>query len=278
MIFVFIVGAPFSGSTALGNLLNNLRPGLYAGEVNRFPQFAKFFPGPPPPRGCELCSAEGRECSEWGLAAIEPLTNLSGAELLATLGARAGQGVIVDGSKDANFLALVGDSLSGEDVRALIVHRDPLRSMASFMVAERRRYQRDCPPWMAAEFWRNSHANALRVVNRLGLPNMVFDSALLRPGAQGELNPAVRRVFRFCGLDHLWGEATALTPEQRFAPTHQFGGNPGVQKGQSRSESSVKILQNLGTEMADAISFTPGAVDLGNYLGWVMRDIMRARK
>jgi len=278
MIFVFIVGGPFSGSTALGNLLNNLRPGLYAGELNRMPQFAKLFPGPPPPRGCELCSAEGLDCPQWSPEALEPLTQLSAVELLATLGARAGQGVIVDGSKDANFLALVGDMLSREDVRALIVHRDPLRSMASYMVAERRRYQRDCPPWMAAEFWRNSHANTLRVVNRLGIPNMVFDSALLRPGTQGELNPAVRRVFRFCGLENLWDEAVALAPEQRFAPTHQFGGNPGVQKGQSRSEASMKILQNHGSAMADAISFTPGAVDLGNYLGWGMRDIMRARK
>lgn len=278
MRFVFIVGAPFSGSTALGNLLNNLRPGLYAGELNRLPQFAELFPGPPVTSGCETCAKEGHECPEWGPAAVETLTRLSAPVLLAAVAARAGHGVLVEGSKDPNFLGLAGDALGDQDVRALIVHRDPLRCMASYMEAERTGFQRPGLPWQAAEFWRDSHANALRVINRLGVPNMVFDSALLRPGAQGELNPAVRRVFNFCGLDHLWDEAIAMAPEQRFAPTHQYGGNPGVQEGRSQSPAPVAILAKEGRAMADALAFTPGAVDLGHYLGWTMLDILRVRK
>jgi hypothetical protein len=278
MQYVFIVGAPFSGSTALGNLLNNLRPGLYAGELNRFPQFAEFYPGPPVTSGCEACAAAGRECPEWGTAAVAPLASLSAPALLATVAARAGHGVLVEGSKDPNFLATVGDALGDQDVRALIVHRDPLRCMASYMEAERREFNRRCEPWMAAEFWRNSHVNTLRVINRLGIPSMVFDSALLRPGVQGALNPAVRRVFHFCGLDHLWDEAVAMPAEQRFAPTHQFGGNQGVQAGRSQGPASAAILANEGRAMADALAFTPGAVDLGHYLGWTMLDILRARK
>ena len=275
MRFMFIAGAPFSGSTALGNLLNNLRPGLYAGELNRRPQFAVQFPGPPVTSGCETCANEGPECPEWGPAAVAPLANLSAPEVLAVVAGRAGHGVLVEGSKDPNFLAMVGDALGGQDVRALIVHRDPLRCMASYMEAERNMFNRRCEPWMAAEFWRDTHANTLRVINRLGIPSMVFDSALLRPGSRGELNPAVRRVFDFCGLEHLWDEAVVMPAEQRFAPTHQYGGNLGVQKGRSENRASAEILATEGRAMADALAFTPGAVDLGHYFGWMMLDILR---
>lgn len=277
MRFVFVVGAPFSGSTALGNLLNNLRPGLYAGELNRLPQFAELFPGPPVTSGCECCANEGRDCPQWGPATVAELTKLHAPALLMAVAQRAGHGVLVEGSKDPNFLAMAGGALVEHDVRALIVHRDPLRCMASYMAAERVGFHRPGLPWMAAEFWRDSHANTLRVVNRLGIPNMVFDSALLRPGPQGELNPAVRRAFDFCGLDELWAEADVMPAEERLRPTHQYAGNSGVQMGKSQSPGPVKILEDEGQAMAQALAFTPGAVDLGHYLGWVMLDILRAR-
>jgi hypothetical protein len=275
MRFVFIVGAPFSGSTALGNLLNNLRPGLYPGELNRLPQFAELFPGPPSTPGCESCANLGVECPQWGPEALGPLSTLSSVALLEAVAARAGHGVLVEGSKDPNFLAMVGDALHRHDLRALIVHRDPLRSMASFIEAEATVHGRRCEPWRAAEFWRDTHANTLRVVNRLGIPSMVFDSAQLRPSPNGELNPAVRKVFVFCGLEGLWDEAEALTAERRFAPTHQFGGNLGVQQGSSENRRSAKIMSDDGRALADALAFTPGAVDLGHYLGWAMLDVLR---
>lgn len=274
---VFALGVPFCGSTALGNMLNALRPGIYPGELERTPQNLPFYNGPARLVRCHICVKSPEPCPVWPEDRVTALGTLSLPEMYRSLLASAKSDVLVDGSKSPGYLQRVAGELSPHaELRALILVRDPVHSMSTY-IASRLRMGLETPGWQAANFWRDTYAHALTLVAALGIPSLVFQTGLLRDTRPVELEQNTRPLRRFLGIDDLAMPTTPEAAAALFAPSHQLGGNPNVQR-QGAVERSVasssEVRAERFTELADAFLQAPSAPELAKMLGLSVREVV----
>lgn len=276
---MFALGVPFCGSTALGNMLNAMRPGMYPGELERTPQNLAFYDGPARLVRCHLCHDAPTPCPVWPEDRVSQLGQLSLPELYNSLLDSAKSDVLVDGSKSPGYLQRVASELSPHaELRALILVRDPVHSMSTY-IASRLRRGHETPGWQAANFWRDTYAHTLTLVAALGIPSLIFRTELLRDTRPAALDANTLPLRRFLGIDDLPLPTAPEAIDALFAPSHQLGGNPNVQRpgaGERRVASSADVLNERFNELADAFLQAPSAAELAKILGLSVRQIVSA--
>lgn len=274
---VFVLGVPFSGTTALGNFINNIHPGVYLGELERTPPFIAGYTGPTNLLECLHCGASEHpdECEWWGSAALEALERKRDIEIFRGLFERAQSSVIVEGSKSPNFLQSVAPTVMAEfDVRAVITTRNPILTMASYIKANED-VGNHVAPWFAANFWRDTYSHALSLVNSIQIPSLVYATEKLRNTDPREFWDTTRELRGFVGIgDETDAPQSAEAVQQLFEPTHQFCGNPLVQRKITNSRRK-EIVAERYTELAQAFVQAPGAINVANLLGIDVMTILR---
>lgn len=165
-----LLGSPFSGSSLLGQSLNDIAGIAYAGELDRLHRFnfALHREAQHHRSLCDICKThEPYDCPIWPLpheplAADDAFPVHDYLEVLARFGAP----FVVDGSKNIAWLW----HLHGKGLLELVPTRAILttRSVWGFVASQRRSGNPD--PYRAAEGWRNTYRHALRSISKLMLP------------------------------------------------------------------------------------------------------------
>lgn len=217
---VFIVGPAYSGSTLLGNALNGHPDVSHVGEIARLPFFDRFNN---PWESCAVCergAMEGRNraCPVWNPAVKSWLQDAGPQGALQILREVTRSPVIVDGSKDLDWLRRVYEvgvrELTGKKaVRVILTVRHPL----AYVSTCKRRTQ--MPVWQAANIWRDTIYDAFRTVSRLGFPVTIvrYEDLALAP------EPVLRNLCDFIGIDY-----SPQMLEFWNKPVHPIGGNAGA--------------------------------------------------
>jgi len=277
---VFALGVPFCGSTALGNMLNALRPGMYPGELERTPQNMPFYNGPARLVRCLVCQDVSEGCRVWPEARVTELGALSLPDMYRSLLTAAKSDVLVDGSKSPGYLQRVAGELAPHaELRALILVRDPIHSMSTY-ISSRLRLGHETPAWQAANFWRDTYAHALTLVASLGIPSLIFPTGLLRDTRPDALEWNTRPLRRFLGVDDIALPTEPTAVDALFGASHQLGGNPNVQRPGAVARtvaSSREVRTERFVELADAFLQSPSAPELAKMLGLSVREIVTAR-
>ena len=110
---LFILGTPFSGSTLLGNALNQIPSFFNIGEINRLPTFWQFkhLEEKEPDiytDVCMPCSITGKHCPIWTREFIMELGQLPISLIVHDVIAnRVNKPIIIDNSKDPNWLTMM---------------------------------------------------------------------------------------------------------------------------------------------------------------------------
>lgn len=286
----FVLGTPFCGSTAFGNFLNTLSPNTYLGEVEILPQFVSGYNGPMRDVHCWTCESKQRECELWGPDRVADLARLDAVEFYRTLLRSTSTGVVIDGSKSPRLLHEIYHALSAEfDVRAIVLVRNPLLSMASYLRAVELNHlgdpTRNAPApqaWAAANFWRDVYSHALSIIGHFEIPSIVFHTVHLRQSTTSDLDVATKPVRRF--IDERLGETmldTAHPLSSYFEPSHQISGNPGTNMGRTNTElfaitgkiggAQAYIDDHGPDDLIDAFFSCPAAAHTASLLGVNMR-------
>jgi hypothetical protein len=275
----FSVGVPFSGSTAFGNFINALSPNTYIGEIDRMPQNLPYYGGHAGQAFCHRCRLAGETCPYWNDEQVTELSTLSTTDLYTRLLGRTKHHSLIDGSKNPGYMHRVAPEFNADwDTRVVVLTRNPLHSMASFMGSESVRGV-TVEPWQAANFWRDNYAHITSVVGSFGLPVVYFPTEILRSKDPAELSARTLVVRRFVGLDGIPMPTSAAGIEAMFQVTHQYGGNGGVQNAGRVSRASAAaaaIRTERFDELADAWIQAPGAIELAKVIGIHVRAVLNA--
>jgi hypothetical protein len=166
----YLLGTPFSGSTALGTVLTT-SGAHYAGELDRLPYLGtnrfplkKLF--------CIQCRLRGVECPIYSDAHVAELRHLGvGSRFFEKIAEISGSETIIDGSKHADWLRATYSALSPDDrddVRAIVCVRSPFAYYRSNRYADPNE-----PPWRVGENWRNTYLDLLRTLHLFQIPHLV---------------------------------------------------------------------------------------------------------
>jgi len=252
-----MLGTPFSGSTALANAVNNLFGQVSLGELDRLPGYIPL--GSERQKSiCSFCQLDYSECCDWlpqGLNVPASFRANHHSQGLLEIARLHPLGLMIDGSKNVNYVSQKVDELAGLcDFKFIVLSRPPLDWMGSFL--SRSHYE----AWEAANIWRDTYRHALSFSLGSGLPMMHFDTTrLLGPNDQ-DVRKAVREVAAFAGISSASGGDSDRV--DLFKPTHQIGGNLRVQ---GRHDVDHRPLNPVDIEKAFLMS--PSAVDTAMALG-----------
>lgn len=229
---LFIIGTSFCGSTALGNKLNAHPDATFIGESDRLQFFGQY-------EGysnyytnkCTLCSTrDSYDCPLWseGLIADAERQPSLAAQYLHLIKDFPGE-VVIDGSKNPDWIARLIDSGLNIPVRAILLVRNPL----AFSVSNRGAVP-DEPLWKSAEGWQNLYSHALRVLSSRNIPMMI----LRNEDVVSNLGESINLIHKFAGLrtDESWRNHTCKA-------SHSIGGNMGAYM--RYSEFSLKGFARL---------------------------------
>ncbi len=168
-----LLGSPFSGSSLLGQSLNDIAGIAYAGEIDNMHRFG--FPLHQASNHyrsrCAICiTHDSYDCPIYPLApppVADPatITIADYAEVLS----RFGEPFVIDGSKNVDWLWYLHARglLDVIPTRAILVSR----SVWAFAASQSRAGNGDV--YQAAEGWRNIYRHALRSVAVLSVPNLL---------------------------------------------------------------------------------------------------------
>lgn len=208
----YFLGTPFCGSTVFGQALGVHPEATYLGEVDRLVQFPASVWAEEPEATCHYCELHGQPCPVWTPDRVEKARGLPYGELMSYFEAELGTPVLVDGSKHPHWLrAVLADRpADAEDSVVFLTVRSP------FAFSDSYRFRTGCEVWQAANVWRDTYYDALRLTTREQLPLMVvrYEQFALDP------EPVLERASTLLGIEHL--------PEMRQfqnRPRHDVGGN-----------------------------------------------------
>lgn len=209
---IFILGTPFCGSTLLGNALNAHPDMFFAGEIDRLSAFSRH---PDPVTSCRICgSHHDRDCSFWSREFIKALDGIDTVHArYQAIRARSPKPVLIDGSKNVDWLNTLHDAGINRGVGAIVCARTPFAYVRSEMGAT------DVSPFVAATGWRDVYTHILRSLAGRGVPTIVIryeDFAFNPP-------PAIEKICNFVGRP---SDDSMLRYWE--APAHPLGGNDGA--------------------------------------------------
>jgi hypothetical protein len=213
---IFIVGTPFCGSTILGNCLNAHPDVFFAGEIDRLDVFDRYHDTSPVQHdpGCRICmTAEEYSCPAWPRDFVESLRPLGDLEKYRRIIDRCERRVLVDGSKNINWVNRLHDMGLSIPTMAIICARTPFAYCCSNLGAG------GTPVVAAALAYRNYYVHVLRSLAGRGIPSIVvrYEEFGLAPV------PTTRRLSAFMNLEHAPGMLTYWE-----VPVHPIGGNSGA--------------------------------------------------
>ncbi|MGE4482512.1 sulfotransferase [Acidocella sp.] len=212
---LFIVGSPFCGSTIIGNTLNAHPHIFHAGEVDRLRLFSRYHGADAclSLDSCALCGLnEHAHCPVWDDLPAPPTTGGETVSVYRQLMARGGKPVVLDSSKNADWLAYLHDNgLRGAS--AILLSRNPLAFARSHQAAT------DAPIWAGVEAWRNIYNHALRVLIHRQIPFIALRHADLIEAP----DDFYAKILRFAGLEGQVDRDNYFKFE-----THALGGNVGA--------------------------------------------------
>ena len=169
-----LLGSPFSGSSLLGQSLNDIAGIAYAGEIDRMHRFG--FPlhaaGGHFRSRCSICTSHAEyDCPIYPLP-HEPQAEPNAFEIAdyAAVLARFDVPFVVDGSKNVDWLWY----LQGKGLLELLPTRVILvaRSVWAFAASQARAGNGNV--YQAAEGWRNIYRHALRSTATLAVPTLLI--------------------------------------------------------------------------------------------------------
>lgn len=260
-----IVGAPFIGSTALGNLVNNLDlPSVrYLGELDRLPKNGgSAHPGGP--ANCHLHGKGNTLCFfQPASSALDSAENTEDAINALAMLLSPHDPVLIDGSK--NPLAIEGiQKTEAHEKRALLLLRDPVEWVRKFATIANQ------SPHQAAASYRDIYYDGVR---RLAVSGIPFAVAWTH-NRRFHFGHSVEQLGAL--LD--WITFGNAGKGRSFEPTCQLGGNKTVQ---GVGDHPVPVFSS--DEAIAAITDTPGLHDLLGSLGYfpqafAPRAVLRSTK
>lgn len=166
-----VLGSPFSGSTLIGQSLNDIVGIAYAGELDRMHRlgFGMHVASRHHESRCEICSShEGVSCPVFGGedGSVVADGDAVGLDAYLEILSRFRQPYVVDGSKNVDWLwHLQHKGLLHVLPTNVIL---TIRPVWAFAISQ----QRSCGGslYAAAEGWRNIYRHALRSIAKLGIP------------------------------------------------------------------------------------------------------------
>ena len=162
---------------------------------------------------CALCGLEEHaRCPVWGELPPAPATAQEAVATYQRLVARGGKEVVIDGSKNADWLAYLHDN-GLKSASAILLSRNPLAFARSHRDAT------GAPVWMGVEMWRDIYNHALRVLLHRQIPFIALRHSELTEDPDG----FYARVLDFAGLG-------GQVDQQNYFKfdTHALGGNVGA--------------------------------------------------
>ena len=217
--YLLILGSPFSGSTMLGNALNQSADVSFLGEVNScahafldYKEDDAVFQQRRRDR-CHISSELGESCSFWTDALSEELQGMGPRQALEHLVEAAPGRIVLDDSKYSDWLVYllrrVGLKKIVAEFRIIVLSRHPLAFAESFVNAERVGLGR------ALEFYSASYRSIFESVKGLEFDILRFEEF------QEEPVEFTRRILK--------GVGTACPDfDRRLQPAaenHSLGGN-----------------------------------------------------
>lgn len=165
---IWFIGTPFSGSTILGQALNDIPDFFTMGEIDRLPQLGMH---PHLPNHsiaeCFHCSAAGKPCMVWTPDFVSSLSDL-GFPLYEKIAMQTGCKNVVDTSKTPYWFLKnsQSDGIQKLENRLIVVHcvRNPLAyadSLARKKIASHR---------AAISEWIDVNASSLYVIGKVPFP------------------------------------------------------------------------------------------------------------
>ncbi|MBF2048253.1 MAG: sulfotransferase [Elainella sp. C42_A2020_010] len=166
----FIVGSLFSGSTLLGNSLNGSPEVIFLGETDRLRYFRRYENCPDYYVDQSILSENNHmPCEFWNRAFLTKLKWLSTAEAFLEIIERTGTSIVLDGSKNIDWLIDLYPSLIEKyNVVAIVSARNPFAFCSSY------RKLNQVSAWAAAEVWRNVYSHTLRCLSSYSIPNILI--------------------------------------------------------------------------------------------------------
>lgn len=235
---VYVVGPAYSGSTLLGNALNGHPEVFHAGEISRLPAFGYG----PEAHECMLCRVAGRRCPVWTPELLDSVERGDAIDALPVIRAATGSPVVVDSSKYVDWLrlAVAGSRGLGRSIRVLLTLRNPF----GFAASVRRTDGREA--WEAANLWRDTVFDAMRLLGGLALPYMIvrYEDFAFEP------EPLLRRICDFLSLE--WTDGLMRFWER---DTHALGGNPHAYVWYPDYTERVDYSSEFAADRAIATSF-----------------------
>lgn len=168
-----VLGSPFSGSTLLGQCLNDIVGIAYAGELDRMHRlgFGMHIASRHHESRCEICSShEGVACPIFGGEDESVVADggTVGLDVYLEVLSRFGQPYVVDGSKNVDWLWHLQRKGLLQVLPTNVILA--VRPVWAFVISQ----QRSCGGSLhaAAEGWRNIYRHALRSIATLGIPSL----------------------------------------------------------------------------------------------------------
>lgn len=245
-----LLGSPFSGSSLLGQSLNDIAGIAYAGELDRLHAFgfALHRASDHYNSGCSICRThQNYDCPVFQLpASAVPHSDAFAIEDYVSVLARFGVPHVVDGSKNVDWLW----HLKGRGLLDALPTRVILttRSVWGFVASQRREGLSD--PYQAAEGWRNIYRHALRSISSLMVPSLLLRHEMFVDDQDKWLSRAAWFV--------------ADTPHNLYEPKplHAIGGNTSahlIRPEFDRSGHLDMISEQFRPRARDKIAYFGGS-------------------
>jgi hypothetical protein len=260
MKHVFVLGAPFSGSTLLTNLLG-AHPSVFSiGELERLPQFKRYehLVQTEPDiyqSDCMFCDATEKVCPIWSDALLSQIEkeadilnmhNMLAQRATSALGKKID--TVVDSSKTPDWLRAAARSHSGNEIGYESFGSEKVFAIITtksvFGYAQSILSRGASLPVLIGQAWCDVSTDALRVCSSLGVPVIVVRLEELHA------NPALclSRVARFLGLTEDFERGKGSVD-----PHHPVGGNTNAHL-KLLTTSNVKVTENSWRSLHEQFS------------------------
>lgn len=227
LISAFVIGTPYSGSTILGEYLNNYKGTFFAGELARFEPLHEQNHLYEQASMCLSCALTNSKCPVFNEHLQAKMKNSNPIDAHKKLARLTSSDVIVDGSKFVNWLnmATVTDNAKQTDIRAIITVKNPISFVESCLAREE---NIGVPAHQLANLWRDTYYDCLRSVST---NNISF--FIVRNEDFSTANPVLlRNIASFLNLQ-----------SKKVSPLHAIGGNPGVLEGKKFSDEFAQTIE-----------------------------------
>lgn len=252
----YILGTPFCGSTALGLMLAS-GGAHYAGEIDRLPALSSNT-FPLSGHFCERCFNLERDCPIYSIEKVHRYCrNGIGTELYAAIGEISNHEIIIDGSKNADWLRLSFSSVDDvmrDNTRAIVCVRNPFQFYRSF-----RSENPNLTLEKIGEFWRDSYFDIIKTLSVFQIPYVIVrNEDLIEKPAR-----VIASVGAFCGID------VEVLQSYDISDSHTIGGNPSFFKSTSGSgmlalNERKSVTEGLSQVEVASLLNVPGLFSLAN--------------